>query len=289
MNGATDHRCNLLPLCPHRRKQYLEMFSEPIATAAVQGQKANSRRRDIMVERATIYAIAVKSGTSVLMQTAARNRNRLRQAIMQAKKRFVPIGYGYGKKALNRGLPKFYMELAGKDLWMELTGDEEFYIKHTFHGQAVREIFEELMLPIKKLQIGSFVSSPKSFALRMVALTGRSLLNLTLKLTSEWIRHERCTKECYIMQLFECKLQHQESGMINHTFLTKMIFVSVILIPKKFPKLSILILWNLAPTNMKLINLLSEQRKVILVIRYDSEASEDTKRKYGFYGEVPWI
>ena len=49
----------------------------------------------------------------------------------QAKKRFVPIvGYGYGKKKVsNRGLPKFYMELAGKDFWTELTGDEEFYIK----------------------------------------------------------------------------------------------------------------------------------------------------------------
>lgn len=33
------------------------------------------------------------------------------------------------KKTSNRGLPKFYMELAGKDFWEELTGDEEFYIK----------------------------------------------------------------------------------------------------------------------------------------------------------------
>ena len=31
-------------------------------------------------------------------------------------------GYGYGKKKVsNRGLPKFYMELAGKDFWTELT------------------------------------------------------------------------------------------------------------------------------------------------------------------------
>jgi len=35
-----------------------------------------------------------------------------------------------------------------------------------------------------------------------------------------------------------------------------MIFVSVILIPKKFPKLSIMVLWNLQSTNMKLITLL---------------------------------
>ena len=45
--------------------------------------------------------------------------------------RFVPIvGYGYGKKkSSGRGLPKFYLELAGQDFWTELTGDDEFYIK----------------------------------------------------------------------------------------------------------------------------------------------------------------
>ena len=40
------------------------------------------------------------------------------------------IGYSYGKKKTsNRGLPKFYSELAGKEFWAELTGDDEFYIK----------------------------------------------------------------------------------------------------------------------------------------------------------------
>ena len=75
-----------------------------------------------MVERDnTIYAIAVKSGTSVFN---ADSRKKQEQNFMaasklaqQAKKRFVPIvGYGYGKKKTSsRGLPKFYMELAGKD------------------------------------------------------------------------------------------------------------------------------------------------------------------------------
>ena len=99
------------------------VFFEPIATAAAQGQKALAEGVDIMVERDnTIYAIAVKSGTSVFNADSRKK---------QAKKRFVPIvGYGYGKKKTsNRGLPKFYMELAGKDFWTELTGDEEFYIK----------------------------------------------------------------------------------------------------------------------------------------------------------------
>ena len=112
------------------------VFFEPIATAAAQGQKALAEGVDIMVERDnTIYAIAVKSGTSVFN---ADSRKKQEQNFMaasklaqQAKKRFVPIvGYGYGKKkASNRGLPKFYMELAGKDFWTELTGDEGFYIK----------------------------------------------------------------------------------------------------------------------------------------------------------------
>lgn len=112
------------------------VFFEPIATAAAQGQKALAEGVDIMVERDnTIYAIAVKSGTSVFN---ADSRKKQEQNFMaasklaqQAKKRFVPIiGYGYGKKkTTNRGLPKFYEELAGKDFWTELTGDEEFYIK----------------------------------------------------------------------------------------------------------------------------------------------------------------
>ena len=102
------------------------VFFEPIATAAAQGQKALAEGVDIMVERDnTIYAIAVKSGTSVFN---ADSRKKQEQNFMaasklaqQAKKRFVPIvGYGYGKKkASNRGLPKFYMELAGKDFWTD--------------------------------------------------------------------------------------------------------------------------------------------------------------------------
>lgn len=112
------------------------VFFEPIAAAASQGRKALAEGVDLMVERDnTIYAIAVKSGTSVFN---ADSRKKQEQNFMaagklaqQVKRRFVPIvGYGYGKKKLsNRGLPKFYIELAGKDFWMELTGDEEFYIK----------------------------------------------------------------------------------------------------------------------------------------------------------------
>lgn len=112
------------------------VFFEPIAIAAAQGHKALAEGVDIMVERDnTIYAIAVKSGPRVFN---ADSRKKQEQNFMaasklaqQAKKRFVPIvGYGYGKKkSSGRGLPKFYVELAGKDFWSELTGDNEFYIK----------------------------------------------------------------------------------------------------------------------------------------------------------------
>ena len=112
------------------------VFFEPIATVAAQGQKALAEGVDIMVERDnTIYAIAVKSGTSVFN---ADSRKKQEQNFMaasklaqQAKKRFVPIvGYGYGKKkAATKALPKFYQELAGQEFWSELTGDDQFYIK----------------------------------------------------------------------------------------------------------------------------------------------------------------
>lgn len=112
------------------------VFFEPIACAAAQGNKALAEGVDIMVERdGAIYAIAVKSGTSVFN---ADSRKKQEQNFMaasklaqQAKKRFIPIiGYGYGKKRTSsRGMPKFYHELAGKAFWAELTGDEDFYIK----------------------------------------------------------------------------------------------------------------------------------------------------------------
>jgi len=112
------------------------VFFEPIATAAVKGQKALAEGIDIMVERDnTIYAIAVKSGTSVFNADSRKKQEQnflaASKLAQQAKKRFVPIvGYGYGRKqASYRGMPKFYTELAGKDFWTELTGDDEFYIK----------------------------------------------------------------------------------------------------------------------------------------------------------------
>ncbi len=112
------------------------VFFEPIATAAGQGQKALAEGVDVMVERGdTIYAVAVKSGPSVFNADSKKKQEQNFMAAaklaQQAKRRFVPIiGYSYGKKkSTGRGLPKFYTELAGQEFWFELTGDDQFYVK----------------------------------------------------------------------------------------------------------------------------------------------------------------
>jgi hypothetical protein len=138
MNGAAQIVDALLVAFVSSSEETIfgNVFFEPIATAAAQGQKALAEGVDIMVERDnTIYAIAVKSGTSVFNADSRKKQEQnfiaAQKLAQQAKKRFVPIvGYGYGKKrSSNRGLPKFYTEIAGQEFWIELTGDEEFFIK----------------------------------------------------------------------------------------------------------------------------------------------------------------
>lgn len=119
-------------------------FFEPIAIAVSGGNKALAEGIDLMIqdnETNTIYAIAVKSGTSVFN---ADSKKRQEQNFMaasklaqQAKARYEAyIGYSYGKKKDNgRGKPKMYQELAGKYFWEQLTGDPDFYKKIiTFMG-----------------------------------------------------------------------------------------------------------------------------------------------------------
>ncbi len=111
-----------------------------------------------MVERGdAIYAIAVKSGTSVFNADSRKKQEQnfiaAGKLAQQAKKRFVPIiGYGYGvKKTSNRGLPKFYTELAGKKFWEELTGDKEFYVKLVrFMGKLPEKYAEEFETSYQK-------------------------------------------------------------------------------------------------------------------------------------------
>jgi len=138
MNGASQIVDAILAAFVSSSEETIfgNVFFEPIATAAAQGQKALAEGVDIMVERDnTIYAIAVKSGTSVFNASSKKKQEQnfmaAQKLAQQAHKRFVPIiGYSYGKKKISeRGLPKFYSELAGQEFWTELTGDDQFYIK----------------------------------------------------------------------------------------------------------------------------------------------------------------
>ena len=113
-------------------------FFEPIAIAASGGKKALAEGIDIIVyddEHNTVRAVAVKSGTSVFNADSKKRQEQnfiaASKLAHQSKSRFEAlIGYSYGKKKeTGRGRPKIYRELAGKNFWKELTGDEEFYIK----------------------------------------------------------------------------------------------------------------------------------------------------------------
>ncbi len=111
-------------------------FFEPLAIAASGGNKALAEGIDIMMhEEDTIYAVAVKSGPSVFNADSKKrqeeNFTAASKLAQQARMRYDPIiGYAYGKKKeTGKGRPKMYRELAGKQFWTELTGDDEFYLK----------------------------------------------------------------------------------------------------------------------------------------------------------------
>lgn len=111
------------------------VFFEPLAIAVSGGQKAVTEGVDITVDKDnTLYSIAVKSGTSVFNADSRKRQEQnflaAQKRAQQARKVFFPVvGYGYGKKKIGRGGEKFYKELAGKDFWYWLTGDQEFYTK----------------------------------------------------------------------------------------------------------------------------------------------------------------
>ncbi len=128
-------------------------FFEPLAIAASGGSKALAEGVDIMVddrENNTIFAIAVKSGTSVFNADSKKrqeqNFNAARKLAQQAKAIYEPIiGYSYGKKrSSGKGRPAIYRELAGQDFWSELTGDSDFYLKIiTYMGSKPEEYLEK--------------------------------------------------------------------------------------------------------------------------------------------------
>ena len=114
------------------------LFFEPLAIAASGGNKALAEGIDIMIQDNTnnvIYAVAVKSGTSVFNADSKKRQEQnfaaASKLAQQARARYEAyIGYAYGKKKdTGRGRPKMYRELAGKEFWAELTGDPDFYVK----------------------------------------------------------------------------------------------------------------------------------------------------------------
>lgn len=113
-------------------------FFEPLAIAASGGKKSLAEGIDVEVNKKdenVIYAIAVKSGTSVFNADSKKKQeqNFLKAAKLaqQSKSAFVPIiGYGYGtKKESSNENAKLYIELAGQKFWTQLTGDSDFYLK----------------------------------------------------------------------------------------------------------------------------------------------------------------
>jgi hypothetical protein len=83
---------------------------------------------------------------------------------MQAKKRFIPIiGYGYGKKRnSNRGLPKFYIEMARQEFWAELTGDQDFYLKLIHYmgdiPEKYKKVFDDAYQKASNLLLKEFLN-----------------------------------------------------------------------------------------------------------------------------------
>lgn len=113
-------------------------FFEPIAIAESGGNKALAEGIDLMIQdddSNTIYVIVVKSASSVFNVDSKKRQEQNFMAAaklaQQTKVRYEAyIGYCYGKKKdSGRGKSKMYQELAGKQFWTELTGDEEFFIK----------------------------------------------------------------------------------------------------------------------------------------------------------------
>ena len=128
-------------------------FFEPLAIAASGGSKALAEGVDIMIEKKeenTIYAVAVKSGTSVFNADSKKRQEQnfaaAAKLAKQAKARYEAIiGYGYGKKRMTgKGVPKMYQELAGQEFWAELTGEKDFYLKIIqFMGELPEQYLED--------------------------------------------------------------------------------------------------------------------------------------------------
>lgn len=114
-----------------------DAFFEPLAKFVSGGAVSPSEGVDVAIETKNEYkAIAVKSGPSVFNSQSKRKQaddfRSLEARLRKLKKHFDPIvGYCYGNKKQSpvKGKAHSFRELAGQDFWLEITGDDEFYLK----------------------------------------------------------------------------------------------------------------------------------------------------------------
>lgn len=140
MDSASDIVENVLSAFVSSSEETIfgNLFFEPIAIAVSGGNKALAEGIDLMIQNNddnVIYAVAVKSGTSVFNADSKKRQEQnfvaASKLAQQARMRYEAyIGYSYGKKkASGRGTPKIYQEVAGQEFWEMLTGDSDFYKK----------------------------------------------------------------------------------------------------------------------------------------------------------------
>lgn len=110
-----------------------DAFFEPLLKKVTNGIVAGAPGVDVAIETDCVYkAIAVKSGPSVFNAQSRKKQkdqfSELRSRLLKLQKQFdAVVGYCYGK--LNKKTGGDFRELAGQELWAEITGDEQFYLK----------------------------------------------------------------------------------------------------------------------------------------------------------------
>ncbi len=110
-------------------------FFEPIAIAASNGRHSIAEGVDLEVlNDGTIYAVAIKSGTSVYNADSKKrqieNFTRARRTATQGRVLYEAIiGYAYGQKNTTTRTGNWVQEIAGEDFWTAITGDRDFYKK----------------------------------------------------------------------------------------------------------------------------------------------------------------
>jgi len=112
-----------------------DAFFEPLAKAVSGGTIAPTQGVDIVIEDQQRYlAVAIKSGPAVFNAQSKRRQNQdflaLRSRMLKVQKQFdALVGYGYGRKSAAPSGERIFREASGQELWQELTGDDQFYLR----------------------------------------------------------------------------------------------------------------------------------------------------------------